>query len=64
MGWGKFLDGHVEKGLILSGLLFADPSTPLVEPLVPFEEKDHLRIIGNFFGKLRMLSEIPIELHP
>src|SRR6266850_1332087 len=64
MGWGEFFDGHVEKRLILSCLFFADPGTPLVEPLIPFEEEDHLGIIGDFVGKLRMFSEIPIELHP
>jgi hypothetical protein len=64
VGWGKLLDGHIEKGLILSGLFFANPGTPLVEPLIPFEEEDHLGIIGNFLGKLRMFSEIPIKLHP
>ena len=64
MGWGKFLDGHAEKGLILSGLLFADSRTPCVEFLIPFEEQNDLGVIGDFVGKLRMLSEVPIELHP
>ena len=64
MGWDKFLDSHVEKGLILSGLFFADPGTPRIEFLIPFEKQNDLGIIGDFFGKLRMLSEIPIELHP
>jgi hypothetical protein len=63
MGRGELLDGHIEKGLILSGLLFADARTPGVECLVSFKEEDNLGIIGDFFGKLRMLSEIPIELH-
>jgi hypothetical protein len=63
MGWGEFFDGHVEKGLILSGLFFADASTPRIEFLIPFEEENDLGIIGNLFSKLRMLSEIPIELH-
>ena len=64
MGRGELLDGHVEKGLILSGLFFADARTPRVELLIPFEEQDNLGLIGYFVGKLRMFSEIPIELHP
>lgn len=64
MGWGEFFDGHVEKRLILSCLFFADPGTPLVKFLIPFEEQDNLGIIGEFVGKLWMLSEVPIELHP
>ena len=64
MGRDKFLDSHVEKGLILSGLFFADPGTPRIECLIPFEEQNDLGIIGDFFGKLRMLSEIPIKLYP
>lgn len=64
MGWSELLDGHVEKGLILSGLLFADARTPRVEFLIPFKEQDHLGIIGDFVGKFRVLSEIPVKLHP
>jgi hypothetical protein len=64
MGRGELLDGHIEKGLILSGLLFADACAPRVECLIPLEEQNDLGIIGNFLGKLRMLSEIPIKLHP
>ncbi len=64
MGWGELLDGHVEKGLILSGLLFADARTPRVEFFIPFEEQNDLGMIGDLVGKLRMFSEIPIELHP
>lgn len=54
----------IEKGLMLSGLFFADARTPCVECLIPFKEQNDLGIIGNFVGKLRMFSEIPIELHP
>lgn len=64
MGWGKFLDGHVEKGQILSGLLFADPSTPRVEPLVPFEEKDHLGVVWDLVDKFWMLPHVSVELQP
>jgi hypothetical protein len=45
-------------------LLFADSRTPRVEFLIPFEEQNDLGVIGDFVGKLRMLSEVPIELHP
>ena len=64
MGWGEFFDGHVEKRLILSCLFFADPGTPLVEPLIPFEEQNDLGIIGDFVGKLWVFPDVPIELHP
>ena len=64
MGWGEFLDGYVQQRLILSGLFFTDTRTPIIEFLVPFEEQNDLGIIGNFLGKLRMLSEILVELHP
>ena len=64
MGRGEFLDGHVEKGLILSCLLFADARTPRVEFLIPFKEQDNLSVIGNLIGKLRMLSQVPIKFHP
>ena len=64
MGWGELLDGYVQQRLILSGLFFTDTRTPIIESLVPFEEQNDLGIIGNFLGKLRMLSEIPVELHP
>ena len=63
MGWGKFLDGHVEKRLILSGLFFPDLGTPFVESLIPLKEQDNLSVIGNLVGKLRMLSQVPTELH-
>ena len=49
MGRGELLDGHVEKGLILSCLQFADARTPRVEFFIPFEEQNDLGIIGDFF---------------
>lgn len=64
MGGGELLDGHVEKGLILRGLLLADTRTPCVELFIPFEKQNDLGIIGNVLGELRMLSEIPVKLHP
>lgn len=48
MGRGESLDGHVAKGLTLSGLLFADAYAPRIELLIPFEEENDLAIIGNF----------------
>jgi len=64
MGRSKLLDGHIEKGLILSGLLFADAHAPFVEILIPFEEQNDVGIVGDLVGKFRMLPQIPIKLHP
>jgi hypothetical protein len=63
MGWGELFDRHIEKGLILCRLFFADAHTPLVELFISFEKKDDLGIIGDFVSKLRVFPEIPIKLH-
>lgn len=62
MGWGEFLDCHVEKRLILFRLFFADSRAPLIELLISFEQQDDLRILKYLADKFRMLPDVTIEL--
>ena len=64
MGRGELFDGHVEQRLILSGLLFADARTPLIEILIPFEEKNNLGVVWDLVDKFRMLPHVSVELQP